>query len=44
MRTIGVGERERGGEVQALRWLASGVVGVLLGGSSSPIRGLEWRE
>jgi hypothetical protein len=31
--------REREGEVQGARWLASGVVGLLLGGSSSPIGG-----
>jgi hypothetical protein len=43
---VGVGEREREreGEVQGSRWLASGVVGVLLGDSSSPIGGWEWRE
>jgi hypothetical protein len=44
MLTVGVGVREREGEVQGLRWLASGVVGVLLGCISSPIGGLEWRE
>jgi hypothetical protein len=37
VRIVDVGEGEREGEVQGLRWLASGVVGVLLGGSSSPI-------
>jgi hypothetical protein len=41
--TVGVGEREGEGQVQVVRWLASGVVGLLLGGSSSPIGGLEWR-
>jgi hypothetical protein len=44
MRTVGVGERKREGEVQGSGWLASGVVGVLLGGGSSPIGGWEWRE
>jgi hypothetical protein len=43
VRTVGVGEGEREGEVQGFRWLVSGVVGVLLGGSSSLIRGLRWR-
>jgi hypothetical protein len=40
MRTVSVGERKREGEVQGLGWLASGIVGVLLGGSSSPVGGL----
>jgi hypothetical protein len=39
----GVGMREGEGEVQGARWLANGVEGLLLGGSSSPIGGLEWR-
>jgi hypothetical protein len=43
VRTIDIGEREGEGEVQGFRWLASGVVGVLLGGSSSPIGGVRWR-
>jgi hypothetical protein len=43
VRTVGVGEREGEGEVQGARWLVSGVVGLLLGGSSSPIGSLEWR-
>jgi hypothetical protein len=38
---VGDGERKREGEVQGLGWLAGGVVGVLLGGSSSPIGGRE---
>jgi hypothetical protein len=46
VRTVSVGERKREGEVQGSGsgWLASGVVGFLLGGSSSPIGGWEWRE
>jgi hypothetical protein len=44
VRTVGVGKRKREGEVQGSGWLASGVVEVLLGGSSSPIRGWEGRE
>jgi hypothetical protein len=44
VRTVGVGEREGEGEVRRARWLASGVVGLLLGGSSSPIGGRRWRE
>jgi hypothetical protein len=44
MRTVGVGEREIEGEVQGAWWLLSRVVGLLLGGSSSLIGGLEWRE
>jgi hypothetical protein len=43
VRTVGVSEREGEGEVKGFWWLASGVMGVLLGGSSSPIGGLEWR-
>jgi hypothetical protein len=35
---------KRGGEVHELGWLVGGVMGVLLGGSSSPIGGWEWRE
>jgi hypothetical protein len=38
---VGVGERKREGEVQGLGWLVGGVMGVLLGGSSSPIGGRE---
>jgi hypothetical protein len=38
---VGDGERKREGEVLGLGWLAGGVVGVLLGGSSSPIGGRE---
>jgi hypothetical protein len=44
MRTVGVGERKGEGEVRRARWLASGVMGLLLGGSSSPIGGRRWRE
>jgi hypothetical protein len=33
VRTVSVGEREGAGEVQGARWLASGVEGLLLGGS-----------
>jgi hypothetical protein len=43
VRTVGIGKREGEGEVQGARWLASGVKGLLLCGSSSPIGGLEWR-
>jgi hypothetical protein len=38
---VGVGERKREGEVQGSGWLAGGVMGVLLGDSSSPIGGRE---
>jgi hypothetical protein len=44
VRTVGVGERKREGEVQRLGWLAGGVMEVLLGGSSSPIGDREWRK
>jgi hypothetical protein len=41
--SVSARERDRG-EVKRVRWLASGVVGLLLGGSSSPIGGWRWRE
>jgi hypothetical protein len=41
---IGIGVREGEGEVQGARWLASGIVGLLLCGSSSLIGGQRWRE
>jgi hypothetical protein len=44
MRTVSIGERKREGGVHGSRWLAGGVVEVLLGGSTSPIGGREGRE